>query len=166
MRGDHRHIFAPPQPDYRVASRGPSVAGANKLRDYAEFAYAARSWDCARRVAARLEATTRGFDARYIVTSLEGRARHLYETVYCVRGQAENLIKMHKTQLASGRTSCRSPFADQLRLVLHTAAYWLMLALHDAVPAASRLAKPSSPSSGCGCSSAAPASSKRRNHPA
>ena len=63
-----------------------------------------------------------------------GRARHLYEGVYCARGQAENLIKLHKGQLASDRTSCQSPLANQFRLVLHTAAYWLMLALRDAVP--------------------------------
>ena len=76
----------------------------------------------------------RGFDARYIVTSLGGEARHLYEALYCARGQAENLIKLHKVQLASDRTSCQSPLANQFRLVLHTAAYWLMLALRDAVP--------------------------------
>ena len=52
---------------------------------------------------------------------------------YCARGQAENLIKMHKSQLASDRTSCRSPIANQVRLVLHTAAYWL-LTLREAVP--------------------------------
>ena len=39
----------------------------------------------------------------------------------------ENLIKLHKGQLASDRTSCRSALANQVRLVLHTAAYWLML---------------------------------------
>ena len=41
---------------------------------------------------------------------------------------------MHKSQLASDRTSCRSPIANQVRLVLHTAAYWLMLTLREAVP--------------------------------
>ena len=46
----------------------------------------------------------------------------------------ENLIKRHRVQLASDRTSCQSPLANQFRLVLHTAAYWLMLALRDAVP--------------------------------
>jgi len=115
--------------------------GADKLRTFTAFSYAARSWNRERRAVARLEATTRGFDARYVITSLPGEARHLYETVYCTRGQAENLIKLHKTQLASGRTSCQSPVANQVRLVLHTAAYWLMLTLRDAVPAASRLAK-------------------------
>ena len=109
-------------------------AGADRMRGFAAFAYAARSWGRERRVIARLEATARGFDARYIVTSLGGDARHLYEAVYCARSQAENLIKLHKGQLASDRTSCQSPIANQFRLVLHTAAYWLMLALRDAVP--------------------------------
>ena len=63
--------------------------------------------DIRRRVIARLEATARGFDARFIVTSLSGEARRLYEESYCARGQAENLIKLHKTQLASERTSCQ-----------------------------------------------------------
>ena len=39
----------------------------------------------------------------------QGGARHLYETLYCARGNAENLIKLHKSQLASDRTSCRDP---------------------------------------------------------
>ena len=109
-------------------------AGADRARGFASFHYAARSWNRERRVVARLEATARGFDARYIVTSLAGEPRHLYEALYCARGQAENLIKLHKVQLASDRTSCQSPLANQFRLVLHTAAYWLMLALRDAVP--------------------------------
>jgi hypothetical protein len=41
---------------------------------------------------------------------------------------------LHKTQLASDRTSCRSPLANQVRLVLHTGAYWLMLKVRDAIP--------------------------------
>jgi len=109
-------------------------AGADRMRGFAAFDYAARSWRRKRRVVARLEATPRGFDARYIVTSLTGEPRHLYEGIYCARGQAENLIKQHKVQLASDRTSCQSPTANQFRLILHTAAYWLMLALRDAVP--------------------------------
>jgi hypothetical protein len=94
-----------------------------------------------RRVIARFEATTKGFDARYIVTTLNGEARHLYESVYCQRGQAENLIKMHKVQMASDRTSCQSAIANQVRLVLQTGAYWLMLALRNALLATHELAK-------------------------
>jgi len=115
--------------------------GADKLRAFAEIRYGAKSWKLDRKVIARLEATTLGFDARYVVTSLPGEARYLYEDVYCVRGQAENLIKLHKVQLSSERTSCQSPVANQVRLVLHTGAYWLMLALRNAIPAAHALAK-------------------------
>ena len=50
------------------------------------------------------------------------------------------LIKLHKTQLASDRTSCRSALANQVRLILHTAAYWLMLTVRDAIPKARELA--------------------------
>src|SRR5436305_6708388 len=46
-----------------------------------------------------------------------------------------------KAQLASDRTSCRSPLANQMRLILHTAAYWLMLAVRDAVPKAHAMSK-------------------------
>jgi hypothetical protein len=105
------------------------------VRRYAETSYGAKSWRCQRRVAARIEASTLGLDIRYVVTNLtQGSAEWLYDTLYCARGQAENLIKLHKTQLASDRTSCRSPLANQVRLVLHTGAYWLMLALRDTIP--------------------------------
>ena len=109
-------------------------AGEAKRRSWAAFRYAAKSWAKPRRIVARLEASTRGFDARYVVTTLVGSAERLYETVYCARGQAENFIKLHKTQLASDRTSCRSPRANQFRLILHTAAYWLLLTLRAAAP--------------------------------
>ena len=70
-----------------------------------------------------------------MVTNLRtGSAEWLYDTLYCARGQAENLIKLHKSQPASDRTSCRSALANQVRLVLHTAAYWLMLTVRDAIP--------------------------------
>jgi hypothetical protein len=98
-------------------------AAAPVLRRYSETRYGAKSWTHQRRVAARIEASTQGLDIRFVVTNLEfGSAEWLYDTLYCARGQAENLIKLHKRQLASDRTSCRSPLANQLRLVLHTAA--------------------------------------------
>ena len=45
-------------------------AGVGRMHGFADFAYNAGSGNRERRVVARLEATTRGFDARYIVTSL------------------------------------------------------------------------------------------------
>jgi hypothetical protein len=110
-------------------------AQANAVRRHAEVSYGAKSWGCQRRVAARIEATPKGLDIRYIVTNLAGGgAEWLYETLYCARGQMENFIKLHKTQLHSDRTSCRSPLANQVRLVLHTAAYWLLLKVRDTIP--------------------------------
>jgi Transposase DDE domain group 1 len=121
------------------------------LRGFAETSYKAKSWNTDRRACARIEATTKGLDIRFVVTSIETRsAEHIYETLYCARGQAENLIKLHKAQLASDRTSCRSPLANQMRLILHTAAYWLMLTVRDAIPKAHALATASSPPSACG----------------
>jgi hypothetical protein len=111
------------------------------VRRYAETRYGAASWKCARRVSARIEASCNGLDIRYVVTNIRrGSAEWLYDTLYCERGQAENLIKLHKAQLASDRTSCRSPLANQVRLVLHTAAYWLMLRVRDAIPKPQALA--------------------------
>jgi Transposase DDE domain group 1 len=125
-----------------------------KLRTYASFTYQANSWDRPRKVVARLECslqpdggegTATGMrqevDIRYAVTSLDGTARYLYEDVYCQRGQMENLIKLHKAQLASDRMSCHSATANQVRLVLHTAAFWLMHGVRAAIPQTSPLAK-------------------------
>lgn len=113
------------------------------LRRYAETRYAAKSWRAQqRRVAGRIEASTMGMDIRYVVTSLDaGSAEHIYDTLYCARGNAENLIKMHKAQLKSDRTSCRSANANQMRLILHTAAYWLIWRMRQTIPATSALAK-------------------------
>jgi hypothetical protein len=124
-----------------------------KLRTFTSFMYQASSWKRPRKVVARLECslqpdagetTSTGMrqevDIRYVVTSLEGTARHLYENVYCQRGQMENLIKLHKAQLASDRMSCHSATANQVRLVLHTAAFWLMHGVRAAIPKTSPLA--------------------------
>ena len=112
------------------------------VRDYAETRHKAKSWNRERRAVARIEATRLGLDIRFVVTNLaHGSPEWIYDSLYCARGQAENLIKLHKTQLASDRTSCRSAVANQVRLVLHTAAYWLMLAVRDAIPKARDLAK-------------------------
>ena len=122
-----------------------------KLRTYASFMYQAGSWKRPRKVVARLECSLQPeagetgmrqeVDIRYVVTSLEGSAQHLYENVYCQRGQMENLIKLHKAQLASDRMSCHSATANQVRLVLHTAAFWLMHGVRAAIPRANPLAK-------------------------
>jgi hypothetical protein len=119
-----------------------ALTSAPAVRGFAETRHAAKSWKLERRVVARIEATPLGLDIRYVVTSLQAPSPEaIYATLYCARGQAENLIKLHKAQLKSDRTSCRSPLANQMRLILHTAAYWLMLTVRDAVPRTHALAK-------------------------
>ena len=82
-----------------------------------------------------------GQEVDVVVTSLKGPAQYLYEDVYFQRGQMENLIKLRKAQLGSDHMACHSATANQVQLVLHTAAYWLMLGVRDAIPQQSRLAK-------------------------
>ena len=109
----------------------------SKRRRYAEFRYGAKTWKTERRVIARIEASSQGVDSRFIVTNLAGLPKSLYEKVYCARGQAENLIKAHKLHLASDRTSCSKATANQFRLLIHTAAYWLMHSLRGLAPKSS-----------------------------
>jgi hypothetical protein len=111
-----------------------ALGEAEKVRRYGEFPYAAKTWRAVRRVIARLEASPQGSDSRFIVTNLAGAPRWLYESVYCQRGQAENLIKAHKLHLASDRTSCTKATANQFRLLIHTAAYWLLHTLRGLAP--------------------------------
>jgi hypothetical protein len=119
-----------------------AIEDKDAVRGFAETTHAAKSWKRERRITARIEATRLGLDIRYVVTNIAtGTAEWLYADLYCARGQAENLIKLHKAQLASDRTSCRAATANQMRLVLHTAAYWLVLAVRDAIPKAHALAK-------------------------
>jgi hypothetical protein len=124
----------------RVAGLAEAVAlervggGAAKVRRFGEFRYAAETWHVERQVIARVEASDKGTDSRFVVTNLAGTPRWLYEAVYCARGQAENLVKAHKLHLASDRTSCSKATANQFRLVLHTAAYWLLHTLRSLAP--------------------------------
>ena len=118
----------------RHASRGAD----SKLRRYKEFFDGAASWSRVERIIARVEASAQGTDTRFVVTNITGAsARALYEALYCRRGQAENHIKSWKTHLAADRTSCCSAAANQLRLMLHTGAYWLLWSLRRLMPARS-----------------------------
>ena len=125
---------------HRVARLSDDVAvrraeeNADRVRRFGDLLYAAKSWQVERRVIARLEATRMGGDTRFIVTNLSGAPRWLYENLYCGRGQAENLIKAHKLHLASDRTSCTRASANQFRLLIHTAAYWLLHTLRGLAP--------------------------------
>jgi hypothetical protein len=75
---------------------------------------------------AKSEHSDRGANPRYVVTNLEGRAEALYDEIYCARGETENRIKEQQLGLFSDRMSCHAWWANQIRLLLSSAAYVLL----------------------------------------
>ena len=109
---------------------------------YHSFTYKAGEWKNAQRVIVKVEVNEKGTNIRYVVTDmLQGRARNLYEDVYCARGAMELRIKEHKTYLASDRMSCKTFTANQFRLFLHSAAYVLLHNLQTEVLRTTEYAK-------------------------
>lgn len=108
------------------------------VRRFHQLTYRAREWTRSRKLVARVEATAIGTDVRFIVTSLQGRGKTLYEKVFCARGNAENLIKDMKRFTRSDKTACSRWQANQFRLFLHVGAYWLLHTLRHAAPKRSR----------------------------
>jgi len=128
----HRHVAALEQ---STAARHATTPGSDKLRRYKAFWDGASSWSQVERIIARVEAGPQGTDTRYVVTNLAGGTpRRIYEDLYCARGQAENHIKAWRRHLAADRTSCSRATANQLRLMLHTGAYWLLWSLRSLMP--------------------------------
>ena len=106
----------------------------HQVRRFFQTGYQAGSWSRERTVIARVEATSKGSDIRFIVTNLPCRSKVLYERIYCARGRMENMIKEHKLYTKSDRTSCHRWEANQFRLFLHSGAYWLLHQLRQAAP--------------------------------
>ena len=128
----NRHVAAL---EHSTATRHAAAPGSDKLRRYKEFWDGAGSWSRVERIIARVEVGPQGTDTRYVVTNLAGGTpRRIYEDLYCARGQAENHIKAWKRHLAADRTSCSKATANQLRLMLHTGAYWLLWSLRSLMP--------------------------------
>ena len=79
----------------------------------------------------RLENRAQGTNPRFLVTNLPGDAVHLYDRLYCQRGEAENRIKEAQLDLFGTRASCHRFAANQLRLLLAALAYTLMVRLRQ-----------------------------------
>jgi hypothetical protein len=127
-----RHVLAL---EKSTAERFRLMPARGKPRRFTQFYDAAGSWSRVERIIARVEAGPAGTDTRFIVTNLEGgRAKHVYERLYCARGQAENHIKAWKNHLAADRTSCHAAEANQFRLFLHAGAYWLLWSMRRVMP--------------------------------
>jgi len=133
-------------------------------RRFRDFTWSTlKSWSRERRVIAKAEWTRGEENPRFIVTTLTiGDGRHLYEEIYCARGEMENRIKECQIDLFADRTSTATMAANQLRLWFASMAYvliWLcrrpISPMPPAAPSAASCSRsaPSSPSAFVGSSS-------------
>ena len=104
-------------------------ATGRKQRRFHDLWYGARTWDKPRRILLKAEHTAKGSNPRYVVTNLKGRVKHLYDTLYCARGDMENRIKEQQLDLFADRTSCHRWWPNQFRLLLSSLAYTLLEAI-------------------------------------
>jgi hypothetical protein len=96
-----------------------------KVRLLSEGHYQARSWQIERRVVYKAEVMEEGTNTRFVVTNKPDEPDELYAH-YTERGETENRIKDLKVALKADRLSCHRFWANQFRLLVHAAAYWLM----------------------------------------
>src|SRR5215210_3904271 len=99
-----------------------------KVKLFSEGRYQAASWEKKRRVVYKAEAMQKGTNTRFVLTTRDDEPKDLYE-FYARRGESENWIKDFKLHVKADRLSCHRFVANQFRLLLHAAAYWLMDAL-------------------------------------
>jgi Transposase DDE domain group 1 len=124
-----------------AAAQEQSQRTGKPARRFKDFTWRTlKSWSCERRVVAKAEWTEGKANPRFVVTSLAREAheaRHLYEKLYCARGEMENRIKECQLDLyadrtpvhARGRLSAHTMRANQLRLWFASMAYVLICAL-------------------------------------
>ena len=110
-----------------------SAATEKPARRFRDFSWSTLdSWSRYRRVIGKAEWTGGEANPRFVVTSLkpaEAETRHLYEAIYCARGEMENRIKECQLDLFADRTSAATMRANQLRLWFASIAYALLCAL-------------------------------------
>jgi hypothetical protein len=110
------------------AQRQSAALGGAKVRLLGETTYQADSWPHPRRVIMKAEILPKGPNTRFVVTTRTVPAEQVYAR-YTDRGESENWIKDLKSGCFADRLSCHRFWANQFRLLLHAAAYWLLDAL-------------------------------------
>jgi hypothetical protein len=104
-----------------------------KQRLFTEGMYQAQSWDTGRRVIMKAEWLSQGPNSRFVVTNLSMNTKQVYEFYAERGGTCEVRIDEFKNGLKADRLSCHRFMANQFRLFLHMAAYWLVLRLAEAL---------------------------------
>src|ERR671932_648790 len=106
-------------------ARQQAAGTEGKVRHFGETLYQADGWKQARRVVIKAELLEKGPNVRFVVTNQSPPPQALYEG-YVDRGEAEGYIKDLKNACRADRLSCHDFWANQFRLLLHGAAYWLL----------------------------------------
>jgi hypothetical protein len=107
------------------AERQQRATGAEKVRLVGEAPYQAESWPRPRRVVYKAEALAKGPNTRFVVTNRTDEPLAVYDR-YVDRGEPENRVKDLKRACRADRLSDHRFWANQFRLLLHAAAYWLL----------------------------------------
>jgi Transposase DDE domain group 1 len=108
-----------------LAEAGRDRTGAEKVRLVDDAPYQAGSWPHPRRVVIKTEATAKGTNTRFVVTTRTDPPLALYDW-YVARGEVEGWIKDLKNACAADRLGCHRFWANQFRRLLHAVAYWLL----------------------------------------
>jgi hypothetical protein len=101
-----------------------------------EAPYAAGSWAHERRVVFKAEELDKGSNLRFVLTSRTDLDPLALYNWYVRRGEPELWIKDLKDACFADRLSCHRFWANQFRLLLHAAAYWLLDTLRRSLMAA------------------------------
>jgi hypothetical protein len=96
-----------------------------KVRLLDEASDQADPWPVARRVIIKAETLAKGPNTRFVVTTRTDAPGDVYAW-YTDRGETENWIKDVKTACFADSLSCHRFLANQVRLLLHGAAYCLL----------------------------------------
>jgi hypothetical protein len=101
---------------------------------FGEFFYQAKTWRHPRRVVCKAEiiaAHRDDLNLRFVVTNDMHRSPEATYKLYRQRGDMESRVDELKNGCFSGRTSCHRFVANQFRLFLALAAYWLFVLLRQ-----------------------------------
>lgn len=107
------------------AQTASAARGGEKVRLLGAAEHQAGSWPVPRRVVMKAEVLVKGTNTRFVVTNRAAEPDVVYGG-YTDRGESENWIKDFKRGLRADRLSCHRFAANQFRLLLHAAAYWLL----------------------------------------
>jgi hypothetical protein len=115
--------------DLLIQAHQQCEATGEKARLVSEGQYAAASWQRERRVVYKAEWLRKGPNVRFVVTTRDDAPEVLYDWYIQRGGGPELWIKDLKHGCFADRLSDHTFLANQFRLLLHVAVYWLLTTL-------------------------------------